>query len=435
MKKAILVAASLFTTAAAVTIGEPLKASPQFTVNSSSAGNITFQGTGTAQFNNSLGTNNSFQVGSSTNMGVNASTSSTPEYGVTSHAKLDLAGTSVLRQVIGTSGTSQQSTATQTAAMTHAHSVASSGAHDTAVTAASAVQAERSTQAASSFESSNGGSFSAYRESNASFANDTWTWNSDAEYKSESEYTSARDSYAASESKAAYEAEYDATYSTEYSSAYENAYTNSASQIQDQSSNDAMDGTIKGVFTTTESGSASTGGSMADWAAEAETSASSEVDRKWGVAYDQTRDYGAVDSEFSVSSEYEWSQARESDYSSSYASAYSTAASNSNRSSNSSVEVNGIGSDANIAAASTSTFDVQILNRLSGTDSANSTATANGSAGANLATSSFANQSQASTASAFMQAFGSASDASAMDTSITESIIDTNEDAGVLDPT
>ena len=67
MKKALLVAASLFTTATAVTTGEAVKASPQFVLTQNSAGNLLFQGVGTAQYNNSIGTNNSFQVGSSTN--------------------------------------------------------------------------------------------------------------------------------------------------------------------------------------------------------------------------------------------------------------------------------------------------------------------------------------------------------------------------------
>ena len=77
MKKALLVAASLFTAASAVTTGEAVKASPQFVLTQNSAGNLLFQGLGTAQYNNSIGTNNNFQVGSNSNLGVNASTSST----------------------------------------------------------------------------------------------------------------------------------------------------------------------------------------------------------------------------------------------------------------------------------------------------------------------------------------------------------------------
>ena len=76
------------------------------------------------------------------------------------------------------------------------------------------------------------------------------------------------------------------------------------------------------------------------------------------------------------------------------------------RTSSSDVEVTGIGSDASVTAAGTSTFDVLISNSDNAYASSKSTAIANGAAGANMSTSSFANQSQASTASAFMQAFG-----------------------------
>ena len=118
MKKSLLIAAALTLTSATALI-EPSHASgssPQFTVTAASAGSINFQGDGTAQFNNSLGTNNSFQVGSSTNLGVNASASSTAEYGVTAGATLDMGAESVLKQVIGTSGNSQTKTSTATAA-------------------------------------------------------------------------------------------------------------------------------------------------------------------------------------------------------------------------------------------------------------------------------------------------------------------------------
>ena len=103
MKRNLLVAASLLGAVASISITRA-EASPQFSVTAATPGAIQFSGSGTAQFNNSVGTNNSFQVGSSTNLGVNASTSSTPEYGVASKANLSLAGTSTLKQILGTSG-------------------------------------------------------------------------------------------------------------------------------------------------------------------------------------------------------------------------------------------------------------------------------------------------------------------------------------------
>jgi hypothetical protein len=96
----------------------------------------------------------------------------------------------------------------------------------------------------------------------------------------------------------------------------------------------------------------------------------------------------------------EWQAAYDAEYNRAYGSAAAGAA----RGSESEVTVNGIGSDANVQAAETSTFGVDIAQNVS--ENYGSTATANGSAGASLATSSFANQSQSSTASGFMQAFG-----------------------------
>ena len=100
--------------------------SPQFSVTAGTAGAILFQGDGTAQFNNSVGTNNSFQVGSSTNLGVNASASSTAEYGVNAGASLDMGAASTMKQVIGTSGQNAAKTSTATAAHEVARSAMSS---------------------------------------------------------------------------------------------------------------------------------------------------------------------------------------------------------------------------------------------------------------------------------------------------------------------
>jgi hypothetical protein len=118
------------------------------------------------------------------------------------------------------------------------------------------------------------------------------------------------------------------------------------------------------------------------------------AERSYGVSYDSNS------SNYSFESEGEWQAAYDAEYNR----AYGSAAAGATRSSESEVTVNGIGSDANVQAADTSTFAVDIAQNAG--DSFGSTATANGSAGASLATSSFANQSQSSTASGFMQAFG-----------------------------
>ena len=215
MKKSLLIAAAL-TVSSATAIIEPSYASsdggssssPQFSVTAATAGSILFQGDGTAQFNNSVGTNNSFQVGSSTNLGVNASTSSTAEYGVTAGATLDMGASSVLKQVIGTSGSNAAKTSTATAA----HEVARNHMASTEIGV-------------------------------------EWDRNVNGRYSSEG----------------AWKVDYD----REYNSTYTNAYSN----IKSQETSTAQSGTISGVFKTKETGSATTGGSMADWSASASASA------------------------------------------------------------------------------------------------------------------------------------------------------------------
>jgi len=466
MKKALLVAASLFTTATAVTTGEAVKASPQFTLTQSTAGNLIFQGVGTAQYNNSIGTNNSFQVGSSTNLGVNASTSSTPEYAVNSHAKLDLAGNSTLKQIIGTSGSSSNQAAEQTAAMTYAHDQASStadkNAQSSAHTSASSTATSSADTSRSSWESNHGNTWANYESENQVDVIDTdgvtviGTELDSSGYQNESEWSDASDSAWQS----SYDSAYATAYTSDYSSAYENeyqteyssVYTDAISNIQSTSTAESTAGVIKGTFTTQEYGAAESGGSMSDWQETAEQSATESVEstylNSWGdyVTYNTVDQdvYGTVtqsqevdvydtdgvtvidttteevevqvvtgtesvlSSQAAFQNEQAYDDARAESYSTAYNSAYSDAMTSSSRTSSSDVEVHGIGSDASVTSAATSTFDVAIITTLSTPGDAESTATANGAAGANLSTSSFANQSQASTASAFMQAFGAA---------------------------
>jgi hypothetical protein len=380
MKKSLLVAAALFSATTVTQLAQVAKASPQFKVTAASPGAIDFTGSGTAQFNNSIGTNNSFQVGSSTNLGVNASASSTPEYGVTGQAKLDLGGTTTLQQVIGTSGQAQNTTSTATAAATVAHDVAS----------------KRAYEAQSSWESTHTGSFTAYAEREIEAgrasrnADNSVSFSASAQYSRESEWTAARDN------------SYQSTYDTNYGS----EFTRSLSSINSSDDSKTDSGTIKGTFKTVETGSAQSAGSQADWESSASTSAEASAERAYDATYTSGKTYGSGGNARTFATSTEWQAAYDREYNSEYSRSYAVAAAGASRSSDSSVEVNGIGSDAKIAAASSSTFDVEIKGTtLTGLD-LGSTATANGSAGANLATSSFANQSQSSTASGFMQAFG-----------------------------
>jgi hypothetical protein len=62
MKKHSLIAARLLAVGTISTLTAQTKAEAMFQVVAASPGTINFSGSGTAQFNNSLGTNNSFQV-------------------------------------------------------------------------------------------------------------------------------------------------------------------------------------------------------------------------------------------------------------------------------------------------------------------------------------------------------------------------------------
>jgi hypothetical protein len=327
MKKPLLMAAALVG-ATGLVFGSNAKAGDMFSITASSPGAVTFSGQGTAQFNNSLGSNNSFQVGSSTNLGVNASASSTPEYGVTAGAALELGGTTTLKQVIGTSGSDQSKTRSHE----RAHTVARE------------------------------------RQSEAGFGVDYASSSNSGSYENEAAWRVARDS----------------SYSSDYQNAYSAANTNSTSS--------GSSGTISGSFTTVESGRASTGGQSSEWETSANTAVEASHGSSWGGASS------------GHATEVEWQASRDSAYEREYA----KAASNSNRFSDSSVSVTGIGSDANIAADADSSFKVDIAAKQGSGTAA--TSTANGAAGASLATSSFANQSNAQTASGFIQAFGGASD-------------------------
>ena len=331
MRKKLL-SAALLSSLAAIGLGTSVRAqatSNQFTISASSPGTLSFSGSGTAQFNNSLGTNNSFQVGSATSLGVNASSSSTPEYGVASKALLNLGTDTQLKQTIGTSGSSNS----QSSMATRAHDVARSS------------MSERG-------------------------------W--EVDYDASRTYSNGK-TYSS-------QADYEVDYTSEYNSSYQNAYSN----IKTSESSSGSDGTISGSFRTVENSRAGAGGNSGDW----ETTATAAVDVEYGA------DYANRGGTYQAMSQVEYEAARESAYNREYASA---SASN-NRFSDSQVTVEGIGSDANIAADAASSFQTEITaNTITG---AGSTATAQGAAGASLSTVSLANQSQSQTASAFIQALG-----------------------------
>jgi hypothetical protein len=74
-----------------------------FMINTVNPPVVSFLGEGIAQFNDESSTSNAFNVGASTNFGVNASASSTSDYNVDGNALLSLRYSPQLQQTIGTS--------------------------------------------------------------------------------------------------------------------------------------------------------------------------------------------------------------------------------------------------------------------------------------------------------------------------------------------
>ena len=206
---------------------------------------------------------------------------------------------------------------------------------------------------------------------------------------------------------------YDSAYSSKYDSEYSNEFQRAYSQIQSNDQSTGESGTIKGTFKTEEYGSAQSAGSQSDWSTAAKSDAKVAAESAWSTDYGAyVARQGTSGASVDVSSESEWEREYNNAYNNEYSRSYATAAAGAARSSDSSVEVNGIGSDANIAVRSTLPFNVEIIKNTSTATSASTDptldpiSTANGSAAVNLSTSSFANQSQSTTASGFMQAFG-----------------------------
>jgi hypothetical protein len=146
---------------------------------------------GTLQYSNSGGAADAFSVGTSTSISASASASSTPDYDVTSNATFGVAASSI-NQVIGTSGSTNN-----TNSNTNSYSVDV----DQAASSAANTSVDRN------FKQDNGGWWRR--------RNNTW------ESRTEQEYNSER--------------------SSEYSKSYDRAYERTNSAVTDQ-------GTISGSF-------------------------------------------------------------------------------------------------------------------------------------------------------------------------------------------
>lgn len=381
--------------AMAATISAPALAQQDpgkmFLINAVTPGVVSFSGEGTAQFNNSSSTSNAFSVGSSTNFGVNASASSTNDYMVDANALLQLAGSSQLQQTIGTSSSAANVMAASEAAGSAASSIASSQAD---------------VKFAENFidYSLIKGAALAGGDSPAGFTEDN--------FSTEAQYNAARDAFTKTATSEAY-------------SLVTEAATTSSSQGA------SGNGVISGEFITKNT-SRSDIGATAAVVAENSSKATTESNERFGTTYsDYSTKFNAIagqgglintetekaaanaagvlynEATGAIQSDANWSEAKTAFSDATFTSLQNVAksAGSAENESNATVTVTGVGSIATLNASDDSAFNVDVATRIRNQLMANN-GTANGSAGGNLATSSFANQANASTASAFMQAFG-----------------------------
>jgi hypothetical protein len=394
MKRRLLFLVAALSAAATVPAAQANDPGKMFLINAVTPGVVSFSGEGTAQFNNSSSTANSFSVGSATQFGVNAPASATGDYMVDANALLGLASGAQLQQTIGTSSSA-------------ANTMAASSA---AATAASTIANQKTTEKF-------GDDWTDYKAQNGVATVNGVTDTSKLEYTTEAQYNAKRQSFN------------DLTTQSEFA--------NTTKAASNSSSNgDSGQGIIKGDFFTSNKSTSSIG-ATASASAENTSKATEAADSKFGKSYaDYATAFASVAGTGTINTEAEklkadalgisydsngaalksditgnqadsW-EARKKSFSDEKYSALTNAGSSAGNASNESkatVSVTGVGSIATLNASDESTFNVDVATRIRNQLMENN-ATANGSAGGSLNTVSLANQSNSSSASAFMQAFG-----------------------------
>ena len=405
--------------ALAQSAGDPGK---MFMINSVIPGVVSFSGEGTATFNNSSSTANSFQVGSSTNFGVSGNVSSTPDYAVDSNALFKLAtansitgqGGSQLQQTIGTSSSAANTQAASQSAATAANSIATTKTEN-------AFGSNFADFAARSGNTVTGGSINTTGTAGSASVG-IENPNGGSTIKTEAAYTAAKNDF---QQKAVTEA---------YSAVTESATASSSNAASGQ-------GIIEGNFLTTNSSRSSIGATAGSSQGNT-AAATAKAEETMGTNYSdyQTKfaSFAGSDGKITTSGEISAAKAAGLDFNitatgsgqtaveagsklnneaysakktekiDSVFSELQNAAASQGSAENKSeaiVQVKGVGSIATLNASGDSAFNVDVLTRLRSSIPDNN-GTASGSAGGNLATSSFANQSNTQSATAFMQAFG-----------------------------
>jgi hypothetical protein len=390
-----------------------------FIINATTPGALTFSGAGTATFNNAVGTNNQFNVGSTTSIGVEASVSATQEFDGLASGVMQMGAGSNLMQTNGTSTAAASTQAAAVAANAVATEVAETISHDTGWEKATLALEGAGSSFFYAEITGNYGTFNddGEYEFNDAYYDREWDELTAAEknnLQTESDYTAWDDiptfasfgftgsmvsSTSSSSSRNSPQTiwsfqqqdfeKFKNAYNTESYKAYDSAYQEAFNTVIAKSSLNMSESTetgqIKGTFKTDSDTVTSIGQSsqLDAIAASALTTANATGDSVGGTS---------------------WTAAFNTAYEAGYASSIGESKTNTN----SEVEVVGLGAIASVNSDSNSMFTVN-LDRLDAfkTVSAqeNSSATANGAATSTLSTNSFATQNSQRTASAFMQAF------------------------------
>ena len=298
-----------------------------FSITTADPQNIDFKGTGTANFNNSTGTANNFNVGSTTNLGVNGSINATRDYSGTSDGTLQLAGTSVMQQTIGTSGNAANVQAASQAAGLAAFTSANQFAKQEAETAVL---------------DDYGTSYDATKTYQDSSGNTVAVANTE-------QWESAKEAY--------YQAKFNENYQTRYAEDYKT--TLEASQLvqstsSSSSSENTQQGVISGDFKTTNSGASGSTSSHKDWLKSARDAA----DAAYGTNFADKASGSASDSA-TIADATAWQTA----WDKAFDDAYDASQSAQWNESQSNVTVTGVGNIANVNAAGSSSFTVRLTPR------------------------------------------------------------------------
>ena len=418
-----------------------------FQVNTAQPSVMDFRGTGTATYSNSTGTSNSINLGSATNLGINANVATSKEYEGTASALLQLTGPDAAEAggttaMTGTTFLQTIGSATGTANMQAAAQSTSEQAHNSATSKADTIVTETlGTNSASYSNEFNASKAEAARSlgvtldtsgmaldtkdasgnvTSTASENETalgaalkqagvqGTTNADG---SMTQYTTTEWSTAAT-----------SLHETAYNDTYSEAYTQSASNQSSMNTTSEGTGKVVGSFNTTNSGTGSISLSASEVATLATASASGSTGSSWdsstttAVTYTDGQSSSDVDSAGTFTNNsgsdvtrIENANGQTSDeWQSAFAEAYASAANDlttaGSNTSDSQVSVEGIGNIANVGAQSNSNFNVSLQARNQGVVGDES-GTASGGAGMSLNTASSAAVSSSQFASSFIQAF------------------------------